>query len=146
MNTNRNTAVFGLVAVALVAVALSPVVANAQAVEGKFTLPCTTYWNGAVLPAGEYTFTTSPVSKANHEVEMLRVRGAKNLDTVAIARPSDRAGNGLIIERSGSVAVARTMYLADSGQTLQFQPSKAGRELLAQARTETVKVAIAAAE
>jgi len=57
MNINRNLRFCGLFALALLAVAIVPSVASAQAFRGKFTLPFTAHWGGLALPAGEYYFS-----------------------------------------------------------------------------------------
>lgn len=64
MNANRNFKFFALLALALLAMSLSPISASAQAFRGKFTLPFSARWGGLLLPAGEYSFSVDTLSPA----------------------------------------------------------------------------------
>jgi len=81
MNANRNFKFFALLAVALLAMSLSPISASAQAFRGKFTLPFSARWGGLLLPAGEYSFSMTSLSPAG----MISVqRDGKTLGSVMV--------------------------------------------------------------
>jgi hypothetical protein len=132
MNTKQISMV-AVMALVLVTAAVSPSLATAQQKEseGKFTLPCTTYWGGSVLPAGNYTFTISRVTK---NVDIVEVRGGKSFKTMAIVDP-DYANkeNALEIRRSGGSAVVTNMHLAHGGININFRVTPQAKELLASA-------------
>jgi hypothetical protein len=132
MKTKRISMVAVMVLV-LVTAAVSPSLATAQAKEseGKFTLPCTTYWGASVLPAGNYTFTISRVSK---NVDIVEVRGGKSFKTMAIVDPDYLSKeNALEIRRSGGSAVVTNMHLAEGGININFRVAPQAKELLASA-------------
>jgi hypothetical protein len=132
MNTKRISMV-AVMTLVLVTVALSPGLAAAQQreSEGKFTLPCTTYWGTAVLPAGTYTFSLSRVTK---NVDILDVRGGKSFKVMAIVDP-DYANkeNALEVRRSGGSAVVTNMHLAEGGININFRVAPVARELMSSA-------------
>ena len=146
MNTKHNAAKVAMVAVVLMAAALTPSVASAQpAMQGKFTLPCTTYWGAAVLPAGEYSFT---VTKANSQVDIIRVRGAASVQHMSLRQKESRSeGSSLTLAEANGVAIARTLYLAEIGRSFRIPQAGAAKELLAKSSTiELTKVSITAGE
>jgi hypothetical protein len=148
MNTKHNAAKVAMVAVVMMAAALTPSVASAQpAMQGKFSLPCTTYWGDAVLPAGEYSFT---VTKANSQVDIIRVHGAVNVQHVNIRQNESRSeASSLTLAKSNGVAIARTLYLSEIGRSFRLPQAGAAKELLAKSQPPTIeliKVSITAGE
>jgi hypothetical protein len=132
MNTKQISMV-AVMALVLVTAAVSPSLATAQTKEseGKFTLPCTTYWGASVLPAGDYTYTISRVTK---NVDIVEVHGAKTFKTIAIVDPDYATkGNALEVRRSGGSAVVTNMHLADGGININFRVAPQAKELLASA-------------
>jgi len=134
MNTKRSISMVAVMALVLVAATVSPSLASAQKqVEGKFTLPCTTYWGTTILPAGDYTFSVSSVSQHG---AVLSVRGEKSMRVTVIANNNSIVEqNALELKRSGSAAVVTKMYLAEAGISMQFRASASARELVAAATT-----------
>jgi len=147
MNTKRNVAGLAMVAVVLVAAALTPSVANAQAMQGKFNLPCTTYWANAVLPAGSYTFT---IRHTSEKANIIEVRGAgrvRHMSLPILGKAADKSW--LMLAESNGVAVARSLYITELGRTFRLPESKQTKELLAKSQPlsiELTKINVAADE
>jgi hypothetical protein len=57
MKTNQKFTVLRLLVLGLLVAGFNARPASAQAFQGKFTLPSTTRWGLATLPAGDYSFT-----------------------------------------------------------------------------------------
>jgi hypothetical protein len=133
MNTKRISMV-AVMALALVTAVVSPSLATAQStITGKFTLPCTTYWEKATLPAGDYTFSIAP---AVNDVKILHVRGPKSLDVEAwTTHDSSLKENAVELKRTGGSAVVSNMYLAAASISMHFRSSAPAKELLAAATT-----------
>jgi hypothetical protein len=132
MNTKQISMV-AVMALVLVTAAVSPSLATAQQkeTEGKFTLPCTTYWGASVLPAGSYTFT---ISRVGNHAKLVEVRGEKSLKTMAIADPDNGKESALEIRRSGGSAVVTNMRLAGQSNIV-FGVTRVAKELLASGST-----------
>ena len=133
MNT-KHISMVGVMALVLVAATVSPSLATAQQhreIEGKFTLPCTTHWGDAVLPAGSYTFTVSAISR---NVKLVEVQGEKSFRTMAMADLDKGQENALEIRRSGGSAVVTNLYLTGSNN-IRFKVGRSAKELLASAST-----------
>jgi hypothetical protein len=130
MNTKRISMV-AVMALVLVTAAVSPSLAHAQqkVSEGRFTLPCTTYWGTAVLPAGNYTFS---ISRVTQNADILDVRGEKSLKMLSVVAPGyGKKENALELRRSGGSAVVTNMHLAEGGININFRVASAAKELLA---------------
>lgn len=143
MNMKQNVAKMAVVAAVLMTVALTPSVASAQrAFEGRFTLTTTTYWGNTALPAGDYRLQIKP---ANSSVDVITVKGAKEVMCLAFTQLSDSSKEGYItLSTSNGVAVARDLHIG-GGPSFNLPTSKARRELAANATT-LVKIQIVAAE
>src|SRR5258708_36639176 len=146
MNTKQNGATVAMVAVVLMAAALTPGLADAHpAIQGKLNLPCTTHWGSAVLPAGEYTFTVKPTSKS---VDVIELRGAANFRHMAFHRNQQGSEkSSLTLAKSNGIAVARTLYLADIERSFTLPETAKAKELLTKSQPiEMRKIAVVAAE
>ena len=131
--TTKRISMVAVMALVLVMAAVSPSLATAQSKqsEGKFTLPCTTYWGTSVLPAGTYTYAITRVDK---NVDLVEVRGGKSFKVLAISDPDyDNKENALEIRRSGGSAVVTNMHLAANGIRINFRVAPQAKELLASA-------------
>jgi hypothetical protein len=138
MNTKRISMV-AVMALVLVTVAVSPSLASAQTeFAGEFTLPCTTYWGNAVLPAGAYTFSITDASRATGHWAFLKVQGQKSLQMIVMIQRGEHVKeSALETRRSAGSAVITNLRLAggkiDAGISLNFRAAPAARELLASA-------------
>ena len=144
MNTKQNVATVAMIAVVLMAAALTPSMANAQpSMQGKFSLSCTTYWGDTKLPAGDYTFNVTRISL---HADIIEVRGAGRVRHVAVSTPErQNEASSLTLAKPNGVAVARTLYLAELGRTFRIPAAKSGKEMLASLRPseiEMTKVAV----
>ncbi len=146
MNSKRNS-MLAVMALALMVAAVAPSVASAQRVGGHFTLPCTTYWGSAVLPAGSYSFT---MKRNFGGAAVLWIRGQKNATIALIAdRDTYLKENVLEVSRGAGSEVVTGMKLADGGIKAKFHPTPVAKELLAsasQSKPETFKIVLVADE
>jgi len=143
MKTNR-IRLLAMAAVGLAAVCASAKPVSAQnAWQGSFTLPNEVHWQGAVLPAGEYTFSMESAASPNKMV----VRGkdaAAIIVTIATSTGSKSQPSQLTIERRGDAYFVSEMYSADLGVQFRYSiPAPSKDELLAQNRASTEHVLIA---
>jgi hypothetical protein len=138
MNTKQISMV-AVMALVLVTAAVSPSLASAQQIAGgKFTLPCTTYWGNAVLPAGNYNFTISHPGNMKGIVAV-RISGQKSADLTAFVDYDDYLKeSALDVRRSGGSEVVSNLHVADGGTkvSMHFQAAPAAKELLASASTQ----------
>jgi hypothetical protein len=143
MNTKRVSMV-AVMAFVVVTAAVSPSLASAQTeFQGKFTLPCTTYWGNEILPAGAYTFSIADASRASGQVAFLKVHGPKSLEmTVMVKRGEYVKESALEVRRSAGSAVITSLHLAgirvNAGIGMNFRAAPAAKELLASASTPAV--------
>jgi hypothetical protein len=147
MNTKRNVAGLTMVAVVLMAAALTPSAANAQAMQGKFNLLCTTYWGNAVLPAGDYAFTVRHTSEKANTIEVRGAGQVRHMSLPILGKTADKSS--LTLAKSNGVAVARSLYIAELGRTFGLPESKQTKELLAKSQPlsiELTKITVAADE
>ena len=92
--------------------------------EGHFTLPADANWGGAVLPAGEYSF-----SLASAELPaVLKIKSGKRTVALVMAashntfKPSQ--DNALILVRHGSQSSIQVLKLGCIGQAYGYAPPK----------------------
>jgi hypothetical protein len=133
MNTKQISMVAAM-ALVLVTAAVSPSLASPQQVAGgQFTLPCTSYWGSAVLPAGHYTFTVAhPSNMAG--VVAIRVKGQKSAELTAfVDYDNSLQDSALDVRSAGGSEVVTRLNIADGGTriSLHFQAAPAAQELLA---------------
>jgi hypothetical protein len=137
---------FTAVVVGLIAVcgSVTPVAAQ-SAFRGKFTLPQEVNWQGAKLPAGEYTFSLNSTSLPSQII----VRGPHGSAIILTSATNkgevSQEASNLTIERRMGVSYIRDMYLAPLGVEFHYavpQGSKNEREL-AQGPTSTEQVLVA---
>jgi hypothetical protein len=137
---------FAAAAIAAIAIAASATPASAQnAFQGSFTLPSDVRWQGAMLPAGDYTFTMQSagipakiiVRGPNHSVAFVL--------TAATSKRVTGQGSCLLIERRGGSGFVRELYLADSGLHLRYAVPKIPKneQQLAQGPVTTEQVLVA---
>jgi hypothetical protein len=133
-----------MAAVALVVVCVSAGLASAQSVaKGSFTLASEVRWQGATLPAGDYTFRMDSVASPVR----IRLQGPSG-GAFIVATVSDDCDGGkqslLTIEHRGGRSFVSEMYLASIGQRLKYAVPKAPKEVqLAQGPVTTEKILIA---
>ena len=133
-----------IVAFGLFAVCLSAIPASAQeVVDGSFTLPHEVRWNGAVLPAGSYTFLFRTAPRPNRMIITGPHGFELDLSSAMIYRKTDQPSN-LILERHFGTSFVRELYLADLGLHLRYDILKANDEKeLAQGPASIEQVLIA---
>jgi hypothetical protein len=136
--------VFSALAIGMIAVCASAIPAAAQdAVKGSFTLPSDVRWQGAALPAGDYTFSMKSAAVPATVI----IRGETGAAIVMTAATSDRpagAQSFLIVERRGNTRFVREMYLAELGVHLRYAAPAASKEKeLAQGPVSTEQVLVA---
>src|ERR1700730_13302052 len=140
---NRILAIAG---VGLFAICASAIPSAAQSVcGGNFTLSHEVRWQGATLPAGDYTFSMKSIEAPSR----ITLRGPNGVAFVA-ALVADRDNSSdrsvMTIEQRGGMSVVRELYLAPIGLRLRYAvPKHLKDQELAQgpATTEQVLVAMA---
>jgi hypothetical protein len=92
--------------------------AQAQHVEGSFTLPYTVHWGLATLPAGNYTFE----APSSSEPFILTVRGKGTSAMIMAQGRTTLTANGssLQIANEGNGAVVSSLQLAPYGLIFQY--------------------------
>jgi hypothetical protein len=92
--------------------------AQAQRVEGSFTLPYTVHWGLATLPAGNYTFE----APSSSEPFILTVRGEGTSAMIMSQGRTTLTANrsSLQIANEGSGAIVSSLQLAPYGLTFQY--------------------------
>jgi hypothetical protein len=140
---NRILAIVGLGVFAICASASQAAAQNACA--GSFTLPQDVSWQGAKLPAGDYTFSMASVAAPSR----ITLHGPNGFAFVsAIVADSDNVSDRSVmtIEHRGGISVVRDLYLAPIGLRLKYSvPKRQKDQELAQgpATTEQILVAMA---
>jgi len=143
MKTNR-IRILALAVLGFVIVCASPKPAAAQnAWQGSFILATEVHWQGAVLPAGEYTFSMDSAAKSGKLV--IQGKNASALiPTGAISTDASRQPSQLILERRGESYFVRELYSADLGMHFRYSvPSRSKDSLIAQQGATTERVLIA---
>ena len=121
------TRMFSFVAVALFSVVACALPASAhEAVKGHFTLPYQVRWQGASLPAGDYTFSLE--SLAGQSPMTLRgPNGAMfQLGHISAGQPSEKA-SVLILEWRDGAYFVREMDLSNLGVQIRYDVPKQAR-------------------
>jgi len=132
-----------LFALAVVLVGLSAAAAQAQSYKGRFTLPHEARWNGATLPAGDYSLAMSTIQGP------LRVIDSSGQTRVLTHALVEDLGDGqpaaLLVTRDGAVRTVRSLNCPAWGHKLVFKPfTRAERALIAAGQqTEAVPVRMA---
>jgi len=131
-------------AVALAAVCTNAIPAFAQnAFQGSFTLPTEVRWQGATLPAGEYTFTMKSVTAPNLIV-LDGPSGSSFVSAIVGDRDKISGPSVLIVEHRAGKSIVRELYMAQLGLRLRYAVPKAPKEAeLAQAPVTTERILVA---
>jgi hypothetical protein len=91
MKTHRHFKLLGFLALAILALSLSPTSARAQTYGGNFTLPFQAHWGTLVLPPGDYSFTIDSLTPAGKIVVR---RNGKNLGLIMIGSVASYSAPG----------------------------------------------------
>jgi hypothetical protein len=136
---------FSIAAVGLFSVVASALPAAAQeAAKGHFTLPCEVRWQGANLPAGNYTFSFESLAPQSPMILTGPNGTIFELGHIDTNEPSSRA-SVLILERHKGVYVVREADLASLGIDIRYNVPKQlreDRELAEQPATDRILVAM----
>jgi hypothetical protein len=125
VKTNR---LFTVAAVGLFSVVASALPAAAhEAAKGHFTLPCEVRWQGANLPAGNYTFWFESLAPQSPMILTGPNGTIFELGYINASKPSSRA-SVLILERHEGVYVVREADLASVGIDIRYSGPKQSRE------------------
>jgi hypothetical protein len=143
MKSNR-IRILAMAVLGFVAVCASPKPAAAQnAWQGSFILPTEVHWQGAVLPAGEYTFAMDSAAKSGKIVVQGKNASAL-IPTGAISTDANHQPSQLILERRGDSYFVREIYSAGLATHFRYTvPAAPKSELLAQERASTERLLIA---
>jgi hypothetical protein len=136
---------FTVAAVGLFSVVASALPAAArEAAKGHFTLPCEVRWQGATLPAGDYTFSFESLAPQTPMVLTGPNGTIFELGYINTSEPSSRT-SVLILERHMGVYVVREADLASLGIDIRYNVPKQLREdkeLAQQTATDRILVAM----
>jgi len=115
--------------------------ANAQSLQGKFTLHHTARWGQATIPAGEYRFTLDPGA----EPAMVVIYDANTGKRVAfvtspIAETNAKGDSALLIGRRGNQREIYSLRLAELGETFVYDSELAHHHGAQEADAEEVSV------
>jgi hypothetical protein len=143
MKTNR-VRILAMAFLGFVAVCASPKPADAQnAWQGSFILPMEVHWQGAVLPAGEYTFSMDSAALSG-KIVIQGKNASALIRTGATSTDLKNQPSQLILERRGDSYFVREIYSAELGTHFRYSvPAAPKSELLAQERVTTERVLIA---
>jgi hypothetical protein len=133
MNTNRSLRLVKFAVLALLTACFGASLANAQEVQGKFTLPFETHWGNAVLSPGDYSFRLNFSGDSPDYTVLTREQDQKETIIMASARSHSSSGkSGLIVERHGDRGTVRTLRLAEAGLVIEYPAAKVQPQMLAQ--------------
>jgi hypothetical protein len=147
MKTNQSLRMVKVAVFALVTVCFGASLANAQEVQGKFTLPFEAHWGNAVLAPGSYSFRLN-ISNAGPDYTVV-VREEDQTATIVMAAsrgPSSSGKSGLIVERHGVQKTVSCLRLAEAGLVIYYPPAKAEKAVLAQGPVLTQRIPILMAQ
>jgi hypothetical protein len=120
-------------ALTLTAFSFAPSLASAQEARGRFVLTHEVHWQSALLPAGEYEFSSQPAGPS----EILLVRkltgsgpGFLMLVTDVTETKPSRAEHLLLVAREGKSFVS-ALDLPEAGVTLHFAVPSETRQVAA---------------
>jgi len=106
-----------MLGLAMLAACFSAGHANAQMLQGKFTLPSETRWGQATLPAGDYSFTLASVSS---DCPLLIQRGTTNVGMFfATVRDQNYSDHAELRIEKGTV---RALNLPSLGMVFEYAP------------------------
>ena len=142
---NRVLAIAAL-GIATICANASPATAQVTAFKGSFTLPNEVRWQGATLPAGDYTFSLKSASGP----DLIQLQGPKGGSfVVSLTASKDDVSDRSVmtIEHRAGMSIVRELYLAQLGLRLHYYvPKPAKDEQLAQGPVTTEQVLVAAAK
>ena len=142
---NRVLAIAAL-GIATICANASPATAQVTAFKGSFTLPNEVRWQGATLPAGDYTFSLKSASGP----DLIQLQGPKGgAFVVSLTASKDDVSDHSVmtIEHRAGMSIVRELYLAQIGLRLHYYvPKPAKDEQLAQGPVTTEQVLVAAAK
>ena len=142
---NRVLAIAAL-GIATICANASPATAQVTAFKGSFTLPNEVRWQGATLPAGDYTFSLKSASGP----DLIQLQGPKGGSfVVSLTASKDDVSDRSVmtIEHRAGMSIVRELYLAQIGLRLHYYvPKPAKDEQLAQGPVTTEQVLVAAAK
>jgi hypothetical protein len=120
-----------IAAFALAAVCASAIPVSAQsAVKGSFTLPHEVQWQGATLPAGEYTFDMKSLATPARII----IHGPNGFRFIT----------ALVANERSSESVVSDLYLAEVGRCLRYDVPKSREDAeIAQAPASTERILVA---
>jgi len=123
MKSIRNNTLLRTLALGVLACCLGAGVANAQAFQGKFSLPFEVRWGTAALQPGNYTFNLEGVKTGN--TLQLMQNGKVVAQLLPISHNPSAAGRAvLVIDSSKSGSTVREIRLPDIGVVLYYAPHK----------------------
>lgn len=124
MKSIRRTSFFKVLILAIGVMGASVIPAQAQAAAGTFTLAHKVRWGGAVLPAGDYTFSLqSQTWPAQLTVRQVGGNAAIFLPRL-ISEDKMKGASTLLLHEENGESVVSTMRLATLGLELQFATPK----------------------
>lgn len=142
---NRVLAIAAL-GIAAICANASPATAQAMAFKGSFTLPNEVRWQGATLPAGDYTFSLKSASGPDL-IQLQGPRGGSFVISLTASKDDVSDRSVMTIEHRAGMSIVRELYLAQIGLRLHYYvPKPANEEQLAQGPVTTEQVLVAAAK
>jgi hypothetical protein len=133
-----------IAALGLFAICASTIPAAAQDVcAGSFTLTQEVRWQGATLPAGDYTFSMKSVA-APSQIILHGPNGYAFVSAIVADSDSRSDRSVMTIEHRGGQSVVRELYLAPIGRSLKYSAPKVPKDQeLAQGPVTTEQVLVA---
>ena len=142
---NRVLAIAAL-GIATICANASPATAQATAFKGSFTLPNEVRWQGATLPAGDYTFSLKSASGPDL-IQLQGPKGGSFVISLTASKDDVSDRSVMTIEHRAGMSIVRELYLAQIGLRLHYYvPKPAKDEQLAQGPVTTEQVLVAAAK
>src|SRR5260370_40373825 len=128
-------------ALAAVCVGVTPVSAQ-SAVKGSFTLPHEVQWQGATLPAGDYTFDMKSLGTPARII----IPGPKGFRVITALVTDEKSSERslLLVQQRGGKSVVSDLYLAPVGRCLRYAVPKSREDAkIAQAPASTERILVA---
>ena len=142
---NRVLAIAAL-GIATICANASPATAQTMAFKGSFTLPNEVRWQGATLPAGDYTFSLKSASGPDL-IQLQGPKGGSFVISLTASKDDVSDRSVMTIEHRAGMSIVRELYLAQLGLRLHYYvPKPAKDEQLAQGPVTTEQVLVAAAK
>ena len=142
---NRVLAIAAL-GIATICANASPATAQVTAFKGSFTLPNEVRWQGATLPAGDYTFSLKSASGPDL-IQLQGPKGGSFVISLTASKDDVSDRSVMTIEHRAGMSIVRELYLAQLGLRLHYYvPKPAKDEQLAQGPVTTEQVLVAAAK